>query len=402
MKMRHARIQFFLLALTVMSTRLAEAQSLVVESLISEPELGPIGLLPVDSTEVTPVIASDGTVAFLSKPVGAVPAKFHVLTAQGPRVRSLPSSYTNVRSLRINAGQVVFVADRTTVPARRGVYRIDVAGLIAGTTTIRKVFDMVKPSSSSDPYLKQFVSLSPNGTLAFSTVVNGNGSVYRFPILGSVSAFQSKPQTGSPLIFNSREIEVNDAGQVAIEAEYNDPSAGLCRGVLIFDQPDETAVTAQAAVSRLTVGSHAYFRLGNNNKVALYFSTNASAPSLNHTVNAGFYLANVTGIGVVPNSTLITTVGATGTFTTVRGWDFDGQSVLTISGNRQSPTASGIFTSKNGAAPSTAPFIKVGDLISGRRISFIRAGQLNSVGKLAIFISDFNSGDRFIWRVSGF
>jgi hypothetical protein len=388
----------------------AGAQTLTVEELAEESALGPIGLFPDATTEIAPVMASNGTTAFLSKPAGGKPAAFYVVAPSFARYLALPGSYTNVRSLRINAGQLVFVADRTGTPIKRGVYRVSVTAL-KGTkvavpdstkdTLIKTVFEMSKSSDANAPYLRQFVALSPNGTAAFSTMVNGKGAIYRGPITGTVVEFQKNPDVGG-LVFNNREIDVNDAGQVAVEAEYNDPAAGLCRGVLVFNNQNESAATVQAAVSRLGVGSHAYFRLGNGGKLVLHFATAATAASLGLTIQPGIYLANLTSLGLVPNSTIVTQIGATATFTSVSRWDFDGISKISIEGSRQNPTASGLFLSSNGAAPSTVPFIRYGDVINGRRISWHRMGQLNACGKQALFISDFNTTNRFLWRVSGF
>jgi hypothetical protein len=158
-------------------------------------------------------------------------------------------------------GDVVFVADHADVVAcapmaARGVYQTDIFGAPEVT-----LFEECLAGFGEK--VGPHVSLSSTGNVAFSTIVNGDGAIYRGPLGGPVSVLRS----GSGTFFNTREIVVNSFGQTAVQMEYGDPMAGLTRAIFIFETPEQALEATDTAYERSTV--QPFISLNSNGIVAL-------------------------------------------------------------------------------------------------------------------------------------
>src|SRR5690606_20327427 len=132
---------------------------------------------------------------------------------------SVAGVYTPDLGVQIRApGDIVFMANRESEAGddcfgyMRGVYH--------GQSTGGGVSLLYETCHASQ--YGRGVAMSNNGTIAFSTVVNGSGSIHRGSIGGPITVLQS----GSGEFFNNRQIAVNDEGRVMLEMEYSDGFAG--------------------------------------------------------------------------------------------------------------------------------------------------------------------------------
>jgi hypothetical protein len=141
-----------------------------------------------------PALAEDGTV------VAAEAHRIHVGLGEETQVLSVPAELqiyqdplrirrlTRVRS----EGDIVFVARKQDASCGHpsesgGVYRTDKSG-----ASVSEVF------SSCVPTIPLQVAMSPNGTVAFSTIVNGAGAIWRGPVDGAVSVLRSGSGSAHP------------------------------------------------------------------------------------------------------------------------------------------------------------------------------------------------------------
>lgn len=316
------------------------------------------------------------------------------LTARDPAADAL----FNVRSPQINAlGQIVVIADRDDgVTDFRGVFRTSTtaAGFLGVFETA------LDPATPSEPLMNN-VALSENGTVAFATLVSASGAIYRGPVDGAVTSLR----TGSGTFFNVRDLDVNNGGTVAVQMEYTDPTAGLSRGILLFDSVDQPLTDIDTAIERLNVGVQPLPAINASRQVAfalafpvtlLYFDPPgvfSDPPAVTITLTPGVYRSTPTPWGE-PNEfeQIANTTGPYASFGRVRIND----SGLVVFEATLDAGGFGIFT---GTDPVTDKVVALGDTQGDLLFSFLELGELNNAGQISLLASDFNSTDRFVFRV---
>ena len=212
----------------------------------------------------------------------------------------------SARALQVrNGGDVVFVANRPVSDAcegpggARGAYYTDTMGSSITALTETCAFD-TPDVGAVGPH----IAMSPNGTVAFSQIVNGNGALYRGPAAGPVSVLRS----GTGEFFNTQEIDVNDAGRVPVQMEYFDGFAGgLLRGILVFDTPEQAKADIDTAVEKLGIGNQPSLAINSDGIVAFATNSNFSMPIGGTTYNfdAGVYRADPTQFNTPKMLTLV-------------------------------------------------------------------------------------------------
>lgn len=162
---------------------------------------------------------------------------------------------TDATSVHTQAGYVVFIARRgDDFPATRGVYALALAGGPLRTLIEGCSGDACAPDSLRGPreFYSRSLAISPNGTVAFSTVISGDGAIYRGPVDGSVSILQPGSSDGG-FLFNTINLDVNDECKVTVQSEYA-IDMGLRRGIFVLQVPNETAPDVQTVLHNLGVG----------------------------------------------------------------------------------------------------------------------------------------------------
>lgn len=352
------------------------------------------------NADVAPALADDGTVVFAG---GSVPAAYQgqlLFSGNGGALSSRdPASYdlSNVKSPRVNAlGQIVFVADRDDGGTmQRGVYATSTTG--SGFAT---VYEGVYAGYPSD-YVSSNVALSPNGTVALATIVNGSGAIYRGPVAGPLTQLR----TGSGIFYNVRDLDVNNAGSVAVQMEYTDPTAGLSRGILLFDSPGQTLWDLDTAVERLSVGTQPMPSINASGQVA--FALNgpvtlqffdppgvfSPTPAETITLAAGVYVSTPTPWGEPTEVVqLANTSGAYASFGKV---EINDSGLVAFVANLDGG-GYGIFT---GPDPVAHKVVAIGDIVGPALFSWLKMGELNNAGELSMLTSDWYSTDRQVWRL---
>ena len=293
---------------------------------------------------------------------------------------SVAGVYTPDLGVQIRApGDIVFMANRESEAGddcfgyMRGVYH--------GQSTGGGVSLLYETCHASQ--YGRGVAMSNNGTIAFSTVVNGSGSIHRGSIGGPITVLQS----GSGEFFNNRQIAVNDEGRVMLEMEYLDGFAGgLMRALLAFDEPSQTKLELDSAVEKLGGGTTLPHAINNSGLVA--FTLNQDSVMVidesSYPVEAGVYYASPTLFNTMKDLTPIATK-ADG-FCRFGNVDIndDGQVAFEAAlGEGTCPTSmTGIY---EGSDPETDAMVERGYTGLGAHQYFdeIRLGELNNAGQVS-------------------
>ncbi|MCA9530126.1 MAG: hypothetical protein KC543_08315 [Myxococcales bacterium] len=354
------------------------------------------------NADVPVALAEDGSAAFVGDdPLGVE----HIFVYDGGTLHAIDveaEGLGGVSSVQINgAGDVVFFATRPgTVPLVYGAYATDFTGSFFTT-----LYEGEESSTTAPPVGKfgNDIALSENRTVAFSSIVNASGALYRGVLPGPVASLRD----GSGIFFNTKHLDVNDAGQVVVEMEYGDPTKGLARGALLFDSSGQDLVDIDTAIEKLSVGVHPRSAINGAGKVA--FATNASATATFYdppddaggtvvetlSLDEGVYLSTPTAFGQPSDVTAVATT-ADGFDSFLRA-DINGSDVVVFEGYAPS-VGYGVFY---GDDPATEKVVVVGDIVDGRLFSVVRMGELNDSGEMTLLTSDFYTTDREVWIVSG-
>lgn len=300
-----------------------------------------------------------------------------------------------------DANHVAMSASRTVGPASfLGAYAIDTGG--AGFVALRE--GDVTMFDPNDPFVSRFIALSPNGTVAFSTIRDGHGAIWRGPVGGPVSSLRS----GSGTFFNTLSFAVNDAGTVGVQMEYSDPTAGLRRGILMFSTVDPPIDTINTAIEKLGIGvqpspainasGQVAFALGGAATLNFYDPPNDTSGTLIPvSLDAGVYVSTPNLFGVPP--VLIQIADAdTGPFDQFRKVTIDDAGMVVFEATLDAASGWGIYS---GPDPVANKVLAVGDTLDGDLISSINLGDLNNNGQIAIHTTAHPSLQRSVWRVSG-
>lgn len=366
----------------------------------------PFDKLGFIDADIRTALTADGTVVF----GGFLPGNFIVpgrtdrlyAGSGGPvgTIDVLPAGYTNIRNVAVNAsGALVFSALRTAgIDTFAGAYRTSTsaapfATLYEGNTMV----DPLQPPLTSD------VALSTNGTVAFSSVLNGSGAIRRGPVAGAIEVLRA----GSGTFFNNRRgIAVNDAGTVALEMEYTDPTRGLARGILLFTAPGQALAQISTAIEKASVALSSRLAMNASGQVAFAINSPATLRFYDPPDDAGgtliatieltpgAYLATPTPFG---QPSIVQIIGGP------VGYDAFGAVTIDAAGTvlfEASPVADPNWGVYRGPDPIADKIIQTGDLLDGRIVSLVMLGELNDAGQFSLLTSEFG-GDRNIWRVGG-
>jgi len=353
------------------------------------------------NANVRPALADDGTVVFAGSDAYDVYEGQVLFSGDGgPLSARDASSYglSNLKSLRVNdLGQIVFVADRSSGGSTyRGAYATSTMGSAFST-----LYQGLYPGAWPSDYVSSNIALSPNGTVAFASIVNGSGAIYRGPVAGPISALRM----GSGVFYNLRDLDVNDAGSVAVQMEYTDPTAGLSRGILLFDTPGQTLWDIDTAIERLSVGSQPLPSINQSGQVAFVLSFNATLlffdppgvaspkPAVTMNLTPGIYISTPTPWG--EPSELVQIVGTAGPYASFGRVELNDSGQVAFEATLDAG-GGGIFT---GPDPVAHKVVSPGDIVGPALFSWLKMGELNNAGELSLLTSDWYSTDRQVWRV---
>lgn len=319
----------------------------------------------------------------------------------GLTANSIVSFYGSITSVQLNADDHVAWTGLRTAGGftYRGAYRSNVAGSFA---QIMREGSTGFPDPLNPP-VNSRVALSPNGTVAYSTIVNGDGAIYRHGIEGASTVLRE----GTGFFYNNQRLDVNDAGEVVIQMEYFDPTRGLARGLPIFDAFNQSTSEINTAVEKMDVGTRVQPSINASGEVA--FSLNSTSTMTFYdppddamgtvvavvTLTPGVYIVTPTAFGEPPIYTQIVD--------TSTGFDSFGSEVqlnengVVVFRGIKTSGGSGLYF---GPDPVADKILEPGDVMDGRLFSIVIMGELNDSNQLSMITSDFYSTDRQVWRVN--
>jgi hypothetical protein len=345
---------------------------------------------------IPPAINDAGLVAFTGSDASAVQ---HLLLGAGGPLTALDVSawgLDRVGRLAIDdAGDVAFLAGTPTSGVLFGVFVTDLAGSSPAT-----LYGTELGGGLSDGgLLRSFsrVALSANGLVAFSSIVDGHGALYRGPVTGSLEVVR----TGSGAFFNNQELDVNAAGTIAMQMEHL--ACGLQRGVLLFDTPQPAIADIFKAIAGLNVGQQPDTALNDAGQVAIALTGSGSSisvvrcpagePVQQLDVPVGVYTANPTPLSDPPDLTLV--AAPSGGFVSFGAVDVNNAGTVvfeaTLGGGQR-----GIFRGPDAVADK---IVAAGDTLGGELVTDVQLGQLNDSCQISIAIE--RPSGRSVWRVGG-
>lgn len=359
-----------LLALISILTARADAQ-VRVDTIASEREsrITPQGL----AEGAIPGLADDGTVAFWGSTASSPNSIF---VGDGTAVWPIDvgaSGLSRPRSIKLNGDALVFVAD---APSARGVYAVDRAG-----GPIAPVHVAGGPGKL--PALYE-VALSTSGTLAFATVCSdcgrGGGAVFVGSRFGALTELQRGAQGGG-FLYNSQYLDLNDRGQVAVQAEY---LPDYKRAIFVLQRPGDPLASVDTAVDGLPTGSQPRPAINNRGEVAYVLD------------RAQVILATPTRFGTPKSARpLADTSGPYASFGRV---DLDDHGTVVFEATLDDGRK-GIFA---GPDPSAHKVLIEGESLGGLPIVTLHAmGQLNNQRQLAVVASVQAATDTRVLRITG-
>ncbi len=346
-------------------------------------------------------LSDDGRVVFAAESLpGEVDALFAWQAGILTPIDLASGNFNVVTGLAVNsAGNVAFVSRRSPGGPDffQGVYRTTTSG--GSIFTLHEDLQTDEPGPGA-----RFVALSENDTVAYSTIVSALGAIYRGPVLGGQSVLRS----GSGVFYNTQRLDVNDAGQVAVQMEHVRPFGGLGRGILVFETPEQALTDTKTAIEQTSVGVQPMPSMNSAGQIAF---------SLNTTVTMNFYdPANDSGGTLIDTVTLLPGVyvvepaayGMPRTYTTIVDNTGPFQSFHRVVINDQGTVVfeavlegggamGGIYT---GDDPIADKIIELGEFIGGTQVSVIKLGELNNNNQFTLLTSDFISSDRQVWLVT--
>ncbi len=395
-----ARTIFGLVTLLLTST--AEASVHFYQQIVKELSSG-IGFL---ETGIQPDIANNGLVVFSAGNPETFEQRLYVGNGDWYVPTELETlGYAQLRNVEIdNRGNIVWTSTRSAGSViNGGVYRttIDTTSQTFGPKFTIYEADIASPDFTITPARKD-IALTSRGELFFSTIWDGQGDLFRGPVTGPYSLFQM----GSGSYFNTKELDLNNAGEAAIQMEYLDPTLGLGRALFVFDEPDQSATETRTAVEKLGVSNQYAPDINNAGQVAFVVDDTATMTFFDPphdaggtivaevTLTPGIWLATPTPFGQPPELTqLVGTTTGFASFDRVLLDDFGRivfKAVKTAGG-------SGIY---DGPDPVADKIIEPGDMIDGRVITMTLLGKGNDWGQFTLIVGDFVSTDREVWRLT--
>jgi hypothetical protein len=336
---------------------------------------------------VRPAIAQDGTV-LAAEATRLLVGDGTTLTAVdlAPFALTINTLGTATPTMAVqirDAGDLVFVGERAGVmgcaASMRGAYRLDTSGAALGILRETCLFPPVTEKVIAK------IAMSPNGTVAFSSVLNGGGAIWRGPASGPVAALHA----GSGEFYNSGALDVNDAGRTMVQMEYFDGFAGgLMRGVLAFDTPEQPKLDLDTALEKLGIGTQPDVAINAGGTVAFALSGTFSMTigGMVYMCAGGVYRAIPTPFNSPKSLTAVADLS--GPYCRFGRVDINAAGTVAFEAALDSGTAcasgpfDGIFT---GPDPSTATVVARGMTGLGAHQYFddVVLGQINDAGQVA-------------------
>lgn len=394
----------FPLALAFASSLASEAHAGLVYTKIAQDFVGGVGF--IDGT-VDTAISANGTVIFAASATGGAAGLTQQIfggTGGALDMINLSSNgYSNVLSIQVGAlGDVVFVGTRANNgDTFSGVYHTTLTG--GGFSTLYEALN----EFDHDPFPRPRVRMAENGTIAFSTITNGEGAIYRASSPGGpIEVLRS----GSGTFFNTQQFDVNSSGTVAVQMEYTDPNMGLSRGILNFSTPEQALSEVQTTLERMSVGVQPAVAINDLGQVAFALNTSVTinyfdppfpgggAPNGSQMLGPGVYLATPSDFGTPFTFTQIASL-ADG-YASFGDVDVNNSGLVVFEASLAGGD-NGIFF---GSDPTIDVVARTGvdTTINGEDhfFSIVRLGQLNDAGQLSFQTSDFETTDQIVWRVT--
>jgi hypothetical protein len=368
-----------------------------------------VGLLDVT---VSAAISADAKVAFVAGYQTSDPAApkriFTVDTGVTNSVDLDAGGFGLVRNVQVNSsGNVVFLSNHfSAIPSPqtyRGVYSTTTAA--APITTI-----LERPTSASFPDEggpQYNIDLTEGNKIAFSTIINATGAIYRGTLGGPLEVLR----TGTGTFYNTKEVATNESGTVAVQMEHVRAFGGLGRGILAFDTPTtgaEPATIARTAIEQGSVGIQPAPVMNNLGQVAFsldfaqtmtfYTPPNDFGGTVltTQTLQPGVYVITPNEYGVP--KTITTIADNTGPYDSFGRVQINDAGLVVFEASTDGP--GGVFGIFTGDDPVADKVVAMGDVVQGRLFSALYLGELNNAGQFTFMTSDFNTTDREVWIAS--
>jgi hypothetical protein len=354
-----------------------------------------------------PAIANDGTVAFAGSHAFNQYTATRIFVGDGGALKAANFSSASLSApgqLAINdQGRIVFTATRTArIGDYRGVYKLTFKGTLAAFSTLYEGLNVMNPAPGALRPVRYDVAMAPNGTVAFSSIMNGAGALYRSPFAGPYAELR----TGTGTFYNTQYLDVNDAGQVVVQMEYGDPTGGLRRGFLVFETPNQTLAMTNTGLERLSIGTQPVPVINASGTIAFVNNGTMTMRFFNPpgVYNTTSYEDVVVGPGVWTVTPGPWSIAKYPTLVAgpANGYGNFGRVDINDSGEiafeASANGATGVFT---GPDPVADKVLASGDVRGNQLYSVVRLGALNNAGDIAIWTSDYYSTDRQVWRVEG-
>ncbi|MEY2933593.1 MAG: hypothetical protein RL033_4342 [Pseudomonadota bacterium] len=313
---------------------------------------------------------------------------------------------------------VELASSELTLPSRVGLDDAGNLAFVAGTTTSDRLFGVFSTDAQGSDIKVHYAAevgggrgdegsiitglafaLAPNGTLAFGSIRDGKGALYRGEVGGDVEVVR----TGAPgTFFNEANLDVNAAGTVALQMEHGG-ACGLRRGILLFDEPNPELVDVDKAIDGLFVGQQPDAAINDGGVIALALQGEAPTtevlrcpsgePSERVDVATGVYTATATPLSDRPELTLV--ADNSDAFASFGSVDIDAEGrvvfeAVLASGER------GIFS---GPDAEQDKIVAVGDELNGEVVTEVQLGQLNDACQLSF--ATVSASGRRVWRAEG-
>lgn len=354
--------------------------------------------------DIRPALADDGMVAFAGSH-DVLPETSHIFVGSGLLLQAIECcSKTAITptSVEINSrGQVVIATTRVVNHNRfTGVY-----GATLPSTRFAPFVETLASSFSieRDNYVHGNVALAPNGLIAFSTIVNGHGAIYRGPFgPDKLNVLHS----GSNYYYNTGCVGVNAGGRVAVQTEYSDPITHLSRGILLFETPEQTMDTLTTAVERLRVSESYQFAMNGSNQIAFVTPRGLSMSFYDPpddpfgsvvevvTRPPGVYVSTPTPFGTPKHPVPIATEAD--------GYSWFGQVDINDAGQVVfEAKAGGIAGIFKGPDPVADKLVQAGDMHDGIQFVSVTLGEINNSGSVSVLTSNTYYPGGQVWRIDG-
>jgi hypothetical protein len=345
-----------------------------------------------------------GRVAFVASQLLPPPTfQKAVLHGNGGTLAKLATEsrgYSAIKALQIGtANRIAIAATRTSGGSSWvGIYRVTKPSV---TTFYEGALPYV--FGNPPPAQGRLEMANDGATLAFASLVSGQGGLYRSGFSGAPTLLRQ----GTGIFYNNRGLGVTAAGVIAAEMEYGDPYMGLTRGALVFDATTDTLATIESTVERGGIGLLIQVAMNGVGQMAFavgvpvmiqYYSvpTGGGVPTTSLMIPAGVHVATPTAYGTP--FTFTTVAAATDGFSSFGKVAINDSGAVVFEATAGSGR-SGIFYGNDPVADVVA--VTGEDVVMAGQnhfFSIVRLGGLNNAGQVAFQTSDFRSTDQQIWR----